>query len=98
VEYVPPSPEDGNRSSFRNVVFSCLWNSGRWTKSKNLVVMSVTHHRQNPLECICIKLVDISDHLLQLLTCVKLVDISDHLSRLLTCVKLVDILTICHDY
>jgi hypothetical protein len=26
--------------------------SGRWTKSRSLVVMSVTHHRQNPLECI----------------------------------------------
>jgi hypothetical protein len=24
--------------------------SGRWTKSRSLVVMSVTHHRQNPLE------------------------------------------------
>jgi hypothetical protein len=23
-----------------------------WTKSRSLVVMSVTHHRQNPLECI----------------------------------------------
>jgi hypothetical protein len=48
----PLSPEDGNRSSFRNVVFPCLWNSGRWTKSRNVVVMSVTHHGQNPLECI----------------------------------------------
>jgi hypothetical protein len=36
----PPSPEDGNRSSFRNVVFPCLWKSGRWIKSRNLVVMS----------------------------------------------------------
>jgi hypothetical protein len=44
-------PEDVNRSSFRNVVFSGLWKSGRWTKSRSLVVMSVTHHRQNPLEC-----------------------------------------------
>jgi hypothetical protein len=26
--------------------------SGRWTKSRSLTVMSVTHHRQNPLECI----------------------------------------------
>jgi hypothetical protein len=24
--------------------------SGRWTKSRSLVVLSVTHHRQNPLE------------------------------------------------
>jgi hypothetical protein len=30
----PPSPEDGRRSSFRNVVFSRFYNTGRWTKSK----------------------------------------------------------------
>jgi hypothetical protein len=24
---------------------------GQWTNSRNLVVMSVTHHRQNHLEC-----------------------------------------------
>jgi hypothetical protein len=28
----PPSPEDGNRSRFRNVVSYCIYNSGRWTK------------------------------------------------------------------
>jgi hypothetical protein len=28
------SPEDGNRSSFRNVVFSSLWNTGRWKSPK----------------------------------------------------------------
>jgi hypothetical protein len=28
-----------------------FYKSGRWTKSRSLVVMSVTHHRQNPLEC-----------------------------------------------
>jgi hypothetical protein len=42
-----PSPEDGNRSSFRNVVFSCTWNTGRWTKSRNPLILSVVHHRQN---------------------------------------------------
>jgi hypothetical protein len=42
----------GNRSSFRNVAFSGLWKSGRWTKTRSLVVMSVTHHHQNPLDCI----------------------------------------------
>jgi hypothetical protein len=26
------SPEDGNRSSFRNVVFSCIYISRQWTK------------------------------------------------------------------
>jgi hypothetical protein len=33
---LPPSPEDGNRSSFRNVVFlsSNSLESGRWTKSE----------------------------------------------------------------
>jgi hypothetical protein len=32
-----PSPEDGNRSSFRNVVFPSIYNSGRRTKSRNPV-------------------------------------------------------------
>jgi hypothetical protein len=45
-----PSPEDGNISSFRSFVLSsiCIWNSGRWTKSRNPVILSVIHHRQNP--------------------------------------------------
>jgi hypothetical protein len=34
----PHSPEEGNRSSSRNVVFSGFYNTGRWTKSKNLVI------------------------------------------------------------
>jgi hypothetical protein len=38
------SLEGGNRSSFQNVVFS------RWTNSKNPVIVSVIHRRQNPLE------------------------------------------------
>jgi hypothetical protein len=47
-----PSPDKGNRSSFRNVVFSDVFqNTGRWTKSKTPVIPSVIHHRQNPLEC-----------------------------------------------
>jgi hypothetical protein len=29
----PTSPEDGNRSSFRNAVFSSFYNTGRCTKS-----------------------------------------------------------------
>jgi hypothetical protein len=33
------SPEDGNRSSFRNVVFSIFYNTGRWKKSKNPVIL-----------------------------------------------------------
>jgi hypothetical protein len=37
----PPSPEDWNRSSFRNVVFSGLWKSEQWTKSRSLVVIIV---------------------------------------------------------
>jgi hypothetical protein len=35
-----PSTEDGNRSNFRNVVFFCFLNTGRWTKSKNPVVLN----------------------------------------------------------
>jgi hypothetical protein len=31
-----PSPENGNRSSFRNVLFR--YNPGRWTKFKNQVI------------------------------------------------------------
>jgi hypothetical protein len=38
----PPSPEDGNRSSFRNVVFYSFQNTGHWTKSKNPVILTVT--------------------------------------------------------
>jgi hypothetical protein len=34
-----PSPEDSKRSSFRNVVLSSIYNSGRWTKSRNQVVI-----------------------------------------------------------
>jgi hypothetical protein len=46
--YLSFSPEDGNRSSFRNVVFSCIYNSRRWTKPTNPVILNVIHHRQNP--------------------------------------------------
>jgi hypothetical protein len=46
----PPSPEDGNRFNFRNVVFSILQNTGRWKKSKNPVILCVIHHRRNRLE------------------------------------------------
>jgi hypothetical protein len=35
-----PSPEDGNIYSFRNVVFSGFKNIGRWTKSKNPVILN----------------------------------------------------------
>jgi hypothetical protein len=47
-----PSPEDGNRSSFRNVVFLSpnSLESGRWTKSENPLILCVIHHRQNPIE------------------------------------------------
>jgi hypothetical protein len=36
----PPSPEHGNRFSFRNVVLSSFQNTRRWTKSKNLIIPS----------------------------------------------------------
>jgi hypothetical protein len=46
-----PSPEDGNRASFQNVVFfSNYLESGRWTKSVTPVILCVIHHRQNPIE------------------------------------------------
>jgi hypothetical protein len=35
----PLWPEDGNRSSFRNVVFSSFKNTGPWTKSENPVIL-----------------------------------------------------------
>jgi hypothetical protein len=35
-----PSPEDRNRPSFRNAVFSSFKNTGRRTKSKNPVILS----------------------------------------------------------
>jgi hypothetical protein len=47
---VLPSPEDGNRCSFQNAVFSSISNSGGWKKSRNPVILSVTHCPQNPTE------------------------------------------------
>jgi hypothetical protein len=47
-----PSPEDGNRSSFRNVVFSSLYNTGRWKKSKNLVFLNNIYYRNNDPFCV----------------------------------------------
>jgi hypothetical protein len=34
-----PSPEEGKRSSFRNVVIPSIYNSGRWTKSRNPLIL-----------------------------------------------------------
>jgi hypothetical protein len=45
-----PSPEDENRFSLRNVVFSSFLEYRTMDKYKNLVILSVIHHRQNPLE------------------------------------------------
>jgi hypothetical protein len=42
---VSHSSEDGNRSSFRNVVFSSFYNTGLWTKSKNPAILSVRNKR-----------------------------------------------------
>jgi hypothetical protein len=36
--------EDGIRSSFRSVAFFSSQDKGRWTKSKNLVILRVIHH------------------------------------------------------
>jgi hypothetical protein len=43
------SYEDGNRSNFRNDVFSSFQNSRRWTKPRIPVILSAIYHRQNPL-------------------------------------------------
>jgi hypothetical protein len=40
------TPEDGNRSSFRNVVFSIIYNPRRWTKPRSPVIL-------NALTCVC---------------------------------------------
>jgi hypothetical protein len=39
------SPEDGNSSSFPNVVFLAIQNTGQWTKSRSPVIQSVIHRR-----------------------------------------------------
>jgi hypothetical protein len=38
-----PSPEDGNRSSFLNVVFSSIYSSERWTKYRNPGILNCSH-------------------------------------------------------
>jgi hypothetical protein len=45
-----PSTEDRNRSSFWNTVFSSIHNYGWWINSRNPVFLSVTLHRQIPLD------------------------------------------------
>jgi hypothetical protein len=46
-----PSPEDGNRSSFRNVVvfLSLFFNTRTMDKSENPISLKVIHHCQNPI-------------------------------------------------
>jgi hypothetical protein len=48
------SPEDGSRTTFRNVVILILVTlfSGGWKKSKNPLLHNIVHHRQNLLEFI----------------------------------------------
>jgi hypothetical protein len=48
--------EDGNRSTFRNVLF--LRNIKGWTKSKNMILSRAVHKCQNPLEPIRTQLYD----------------------------------------
>jgi hypothetical protein len=50
VRVSPPSPEVGNRSSFRNVVFSSVLKYRTMNKVQASVILIVVHHRQNPLE------------------------------------------------
>jgi hypothetical protein len=48
-----PSPENGNSSSARNVVFSTYLEFRTMNEVKELVILIVIHHRQNPLESTC---------------------------------------------
>jgi hypothetical protein len=50
-----PSPEDGNRSSFRNVVFSMYLEFRTMDKVQNPLTLIVTHHLQNALHSTSIK-------------------------------------------
>jgi hypothetical protein len=43
-----PTPEDGNRSSFRNDVF---FNTGRWTNPKVIRLISVDRHQNCVMYC-----------------------------------------------
>jgi hypothetical protein len=43
------SLEDGNRSSFRNVVYASLLEFWVWTKSSNSIILSGINHRNPPL-------------------------------------------------
>jgi hypothetical protein len=47
----PHPPEDGDRSSLRNVVVFCLLHTRRWMESKiSPIVLYNIHHRQNPFK------------------------------------------------
>jgi hypothetical protein len=45
-----PSPEDGNRSSFRNVVFFCFIEYRTMDKVQKPSSLECLYHRQNPLK------------------------------------------------
>jgi hypothetical protein len=47
--FSPPSPEDGNRSSFRNVVFFGIQDDGKKSR-KILWILYNIHYRQNPFK------------------------------------------------
>jgi hypothetical protein len=65
----PISPEDGNRSSFRNVVFSSFYNTGRWAKSENSVIWSPIYRCQNPLKSTSpVSLYNVKDFILVIVT------------------------------
>jgi hypothetical protein len=51
LDLFPSSGEGGGTYSTEQPKACLSTGSGRWTKSRSLIVMSVTHHRQNPLEC-----------------------------------------------
>jgi hypothetical protein len=54
---LPPSSEDGNKSTFRNVEFSSLFRiKDDWQSPKTSVILNVIHHGQNPLESVIMSL------------------------------------------
>jgi membrane-bound acyltransferase YfiQ involved in biofilm formation len=60
----PPLPEDGNRSSFQNVVFSSFLEYQTMVIVQKLVISSVIHHHKNRLEStswICMQIFLLTD-------------------------------------
>jgi hypothetical protein len=74
--------EDGNRSSFGNIMF-CR-NIRRWTKSKNMILPSATHRGQNLLERSCTVTAHRATDSLHLLALCQTSYVSGHRTPVLT--------------